>query len=850
MARPTLTATYRLQLNAGFTLVQTRGHVDYFHELGVSHLYLSPILAARRGSMHGYDVVDPTRVNAEIGTEGDLRALADALHERDMGLVVDIVPNHMGVGPENAYWDDVLARGERSPYARWFDIDWGDAHKVVIPILGDELDRVLERGELSVRVPKGEPPRIVYYGQSLPVDPVSAPEELQLATVDPEETSELARLYSGKDGRERLRALLDVQHYRLAFWRRGPAEVNYRRFFDVNDLVALRMEDAQVFDETHAYVLRLVRDGVIDGLRVDHIDGLLDPVAYLERLRAAVGDDVPIVVEKILSKGERLRTNWPVQGTTGYDFMNDIEDLFIDPAGFAKIEATYRRERRLGRTTFMVAARAAKRQALEGALHADVDRLARRLQPIARAAGKRWTLAQLAEGVVAFITALPVYRTYIRPGEIAGDDRALIERAARGGSDEVATFVGDTMLAHPEFAQRLQQVSGPATAKGVEDTALYQYIPLASVNEVGGGPDRSLENAVSRFHANNVERVRQWPLAFTATNTHDTKRSADLRARLDVLSEIAPEWERSVKRWRRLNAKHRLTVKGRLAPDSNTEYLIYQTLIALWPPSRPGRRVDDVPDRVWRDSTRDRLIEYTIKAARESKTRTSWVEPNGAYEDAVKRFVTAILTPSEDAPFLVDVARLVSCIATAGAWNSLARVAVHLTSPGTPDTYQGDELWNFTLVDPDNRRPVDYVRRTTLLHAATPDLSGPPDPYDGRRKLHVVQRLLTLRRDQPDLFTRGTYRPLIATGARRDNVVAFVRSFEQHHVVTIAPRLICSLLKAAPSEWWADTAIELPDDVRGSILQSRLVERETTPTHGKLELAALLRVIPFDVLAG
>src|SRR5579885_2963442 len=323
-------------MNAKFTFADARAQADYFAQLGISHLYLSPVLSARRGSMHGYDVTDPTRVNPELGGESDLRALADALHERGMGLIVDIVPNHMGIGPENSYWDDVLAHGERSRFAKWFDIDWAEHphRKVVLPILGDELDNVLARDELSVKVQEVGPPRIAYFAQSFPIDPASLPPELQLATFDPEETGELTKLYSGAKAAERLRALLDQQHYQLVFWRRGPAEINYRRFFDVNDLAALRMEDADVFQATHALILRFVHNGVFDGVRVDHIDGLLDPLAYLRRLRDAVGRSTFIVVEKILSPGERLPTEWPIQGTTGYEFLNDLEDVFLDARGF------------------------------------------------------------------------------------------------------------------------------------------------------------------------------------------------------------------------------------------------------------------------------------------------------------------------------------------------------------------------------------------------------------------------------------------------------------------------------------------------------------------------------------
>jgi len=865
-----LTATYRLQMNAGFTLEHARARVDYFAQLGVSHLYLSPILAARRGSTHGYDVIDPTRINPALGSERDLRALADALHERDMGLIVDIVPNHMGIGAENPYWDDVLAHGERSRFSRWFDIAWTSADrdrgKIVLPVLGDELERVLERGELSVELQEGATPRIAYHSHSFPVDPTSLPPDLQLAQVDPEETGELAQLYSSGEGRERLRALLRDQHYRLADWRRGPTEINYRRFFDVTDLVALRVEDPTVFDETHALMLHLVRDGVVDGLRVDHVDGLLDPRAYLERLRAATSPDTLIVVEKILAHGEELSPNWPVQGTTGYEFLNDLEDVFHEPRGVAEIETFYRRMRRLGHTTFPDIARTGKASVLNGSMRADVDRLVQLLSRIALADRHRWTPEALTSALVGFIVALPVYRTYVDAHtSLAESDRDVIKRSAAsaiadGAPSDVIAFVvdilTDTSSRSPdriEFAQRLQQVSAPATAKGVEDTALYVYVPLTSRNEIGGGPDQPLDDAVARLHHANELRAERWPVGLLATNTHDTKRSADVRARLGALTEIPHEWERAVRRWRRLNAKHRRAVRGRMAPDTNTEYLLYQILVALWPAPRSGRRSDDLPERAWRESAKERLIRYALKAAREAKVRTSWVEADANYERALAEFVSAVLEPRDDAPFLSDVARLVARIAPIGARNALARVAVHLTSPGTPDIYQGDELWNFTLVDPDNRRPVDYeVRSKAMAELADVDErlhnGGPPDLFDGRLKLLITQRLLHLRRSAAELFTHGGYRRLAVDGPRAAHVLAYERCLNDRRCVTVASRLTGSFTTGQEADWWRDTTVQLPQFSSNDQWYSEILGREVDARNGRLEVASLLEKLPVAVL--
>jgi (1->4)-alpha-D-glucan 1-alpha-D-glucosylmutase len=849
-------------MNAGFTLADARKRVGYFERLGISHLYLSPILAARRGSMHGYDVVDPARINPELGTEADLRALADDLHARQMGLIVDIVPNHMGIGPENPRWEDVLTHGERSRYARWFDIDWsstdGRAAKVVLPVLGDDIDRVLERGELSVTVGDGDTPRLRYLQQSFPLDPATLPPELQLTTFDAEETGELAHLFSGRAGRDRLRALLDDQHYRLVPWRELSL-INYRRFFDVNDLAAVRAEDPAIFEESHALTLALVRDGVIDGLRIDHVDGLADPRGYLERLRAALPLDVPVFVEKILTHGEHLRDDWPVDGTTGYEFLNDLEDVFIDPAGFARIDALYRRFRHLPpSTSFRQIARQDKIAVLRASLSADVKRLVSIVLPLPASRSRRFTAADLESAIVELIASLPVYRTYIDGRPVIHDsDRAAIECAvngalASGASDAggAVRFIADLLLGDVaevdpalrlRFVARFQQLSGPAMAKGVEDTALYVYVPLVSRNEVGGAPDHSLQDAVARFHAANQHRGEHWPRALNATNTHDTKRSADVRARLDALSECATEWERAVRRWRRLNARHRMTVKGRLAPDTNTAYLIYQTLVALWPGPRAGRRSDDLPDRAWRDSARMRLVRYALKAAREAKTRTSWVAPNTEYENALNHFVGAILEPADDAPFLTDVARLVARIAPIGAATTLARVAIHLTAPGTPDIYQGDEQPSFTLVDPDNRAQVDFDGYTRALDEV--ESAGPE--HDGTRpKLSVVRRLLALRAERGEVFREGSYTPIAAVGEHAGRVVAFAREHGGRRVLTVAARLSSAL----GADGWSDTRLELPSELRDVHWRMRLTS-DSTVYYGTLHLATLLRTIPVAVLA-
>ena len=797
----TLTATYRIQFNAGFRLEDARALVPYLERLGVSHLYASPLLAARPGSLHGYDVADPTRLNPELGSEDALRALATDLRERGMGIVLDIVPNHMGTGQDNPFWEDMLANGQRSRWASWFDVEWESERsslhgRVLVPVLGDTLEAVLERGELSLER-QGARVRLKYFDRTFPLSPET---ERTLGDAD------LAKWHKGKEGRARMGKLVDAQHYRLAFWKRASVATNYRRFFDVNDLIALRMHDAEVFRETHALILRWVEDGLIDGLRIDHIDGLLDPQGYLDALRVEVAgrrasttDPVPIVVEKILSPGERLRDSWPVQGTTGYEFLNALEAVFIDSEGAAQLDEGYRRlAGARGRGGIEEAAVRGKELVLRVALAADVSRLTKLFKgALPRRRGVEGGGA--ASAIRRFIATLPVYRTYIDGrGTVHDDDRDVIERAVTrarkrwgrsAGLDRLSSLLeaptGEDAL---QFIGRLQQTSGPATAKGVEDTALYRYVPLASLNEVGGDPARDLARAVADLHQANRERRDRWPRSLLCTSTHDTKRSADVRSRLDALSEMPDEWLRSVRRWRRLLAPHRRKGRGGAAPDASTEWLIFQTLVGVWPVDEPPR---DAAAAV-----HDRVVEYMVKANREAKVRTSWTSPDEAYENAVKRYIDAAL---ENETFVGEVAAMAGRVAPAGYCNALSRLLVHLTAPGTPDIYQGDEMWNFSLVDPDNRRAVDYAMRGATLDGLDAALEGDDRAQacadmlrsiaDGRLKLHVTRTALRLRRETPAVFARGRYHALETRGPQHQHALAFARSADQVMVVTAVTRL-------------------------------------------------------------
>ena len=864
-----LTASYRLQLTREFPFAAARERVPYFDELGISHLYLSPVLAARPGSTHGYDVIDPTRVNPELGTEEDLRALAGELHARGMGIILDIVPNHMAASEDNPYWDDVLQRGSSSRYANWFDIDWGAPHargKVLLPVLGDELDQLIERGEIRLRI-RDSGARIAYADRTFPLDPATLPPEIQLAQLDPTGRPASDEWAKGAEGKQRLRALLDAQHYRLTFWRSRRQEVNYRRFFDVSDLVAVRMENEEIFETTHKLILGWMRDGVVDGLRVDHVDGLRHPAWYLARLRQAADAQrnpdaparFPIFVEKILSEGETLPSDWPVDGTTGYDFMNDVEDLFLDAGGFAKIEAKYRSLRRASSPEFTTAAREGKRRALLEALRPDVARLAR----IAHEWRRHVTERDFAGAIVELIVHLEVYRTYFSgPGLGSESDRRAFStalRAAReqdGVSKPALTLLGEAFLGDPtpgdpwrtELVLRFQQTSGPATAKGVEDTALYIYIPLASRNEVGGSPDRSLADAATRMHARNATRLRRWPGALLATNTHDTKRSADLRARLDVLTSVPDMWARHVTRWRRLNRPHKSVVRGKPAPDTNAEYLYYQTLLGLWPAPRPRRRKDDLPDRRWLERTRARLVTYMLKAAREAKKSTSWTANDTQYEKALDSFVRGTLDAREDAPFLGDVARLTAQIADDGFRFSLARILLHLVSPGMPDLYQGDELWTFTLVDPDNRAPIDFEQRARLLSssggldALRAALQGDGPLIEDRVKLALIARLLRFRREHASLMHQGEYVPLNLSGSHAPtDVFAFARRLGSEACIAIAR----TRRQEEGKEERGVVRIPLPGELAGlwrSVLTDR--EIELVSVRSQLTVAANDLVVP------
>ncbi len=928
-------STYRVQFSAEFTFDDAQQLVPYLSRLGVTHLYSSPVLRARSGSTHGYDVVDPRSVNPELGGHSAFLSLISTLRSYGIGLIVDIVPNHMAACSENPYWMDVLTYGPGSPYSRWFDIDWRlpDPEfwgRVVIPILGSPIGPVVEEGELRLSWCDGRF-CLNYYEHRFPIDPstvhlilepvLDAPElgELrseieeifsflhslpQIASrvrrhvVLPRQQVEdrLARLAQivessprrrawvedaasryceGEGASYRMKALLDRQPYRLAYWRQGARILNYRRFFDINDLIAVRQEDPEVFSETHQLVAQWLADGLIDGVRVDHIDGLRNPLEYLRSLRQLGGERMLLFIEKILASGEPLPEPWPVDGTTGYEFLNRAEQLFVCPEGLRKIEHGYRQLVRHSESLAELEIWG-KRRALRLDLSALVGRLGAILMRIARQLPEYSDLDQvrLNTAVREFAVALPVYRTYL-DGESreAWDEQVIRKAASQAGAsrrvDARALQLLLMVLLNSElegvhsgeaanFVARFQQLTGPAAAKGIEDTALYLYVPLVSLNEVGGTVEMVATDSASLFHQENQDRQERLPRALLAATTHDTKRSSDVRSRLDVLSQIPDRWLEMVRSWHRRNRRLLTKVGGRLAPDPVAEYLFYQILVALWPA--------DAATEIEQSGTLvERVEEYMIKAVRESKRRTSWVHPNGAYEDALIRFVRAALDREKSAAFLKGVTGLVSEMAPGGFWNALSKIVLQFTSPGGPDIYQGDELWNFVLVDPDNRRPVDYELRRRLLDEVI-ERSEQSEaefvdelirtPEDPRIKVFTVWKLLHLRRRYAAVFDSGSYTGLSIEGRLAGAVLAFTRSDDEETVLVIASRFAAGPCDSPPpaslKSKWGDTRIPLRAPSGVARWRSWMTGREVRADRGEsglhLSVADALGRLPADVL--
>ncbi len=942
-------ATYRLQFNAQFRFESARALVEYLERLGITDIYASPILQARHGSLHGYDVTDSSRLNDEIGSEPELEALSAKLQEHQMGLLLDIVPNHMAAVSENPWWMDVLEDGPGSAYASFFDIDWHPPrtmlqNKVLIPILGSPYAEALENQELQlVLEPSGF--FIVYFEAKLPIAPKSYLQILQYRIDDlrrqlgPEHPAfrelegicaaainlpERVALSSEMAGERRmqrealkerlrklyqdsteLRAFLDEnvhvfnghkrkpasfmlldrlladQSYVLSYWLSHNDEINYRRFFTINNLVGVRVEDPLVFEATHNVILRLVERGIVTGLRIDHVDGLRDPQGYLRRLQERAGGSPGnghppfyVIVEKILAPGEKLPQEWPLCGATGYASLNAINGLFLEPTGCHELRKIYRSF--IGaKIEFRDLVYEKKKEVMESLLAVEMRSLGHYLVILAEhdRYARDLRRADLALALTETTACFPVYRTYVRGFSISDDERGYVEEAvesARCRNPRLGAayfdFVNDVLLlrekvhlqpdqreARIAFVMRWQQFTGPIMAKGLEDSALYVYNPIASLNEVGGAPDAS-GLSISELHEFCANRHSHGH-TLTATATHDTKRMEDVRTRIDVLSEIPGRWKRTLDQWSRWNAGLKTGVNGQRFPDRNAEILLYQTMLGAWPLDEV-----DVP------AFRKRLQEYMVKAAREARIHTNWARPDLRFEKALTHFTRGILKSSQENLFLQDFLRLWQDISFFGALNSLSQLLLKITIPGVPDFYQGSELWDFRLVDPDNRGAVDFETRTRLLTELDRQdeelgrlnlVQNVLDPWqNGRIKLFLTSRALSFRRAQRELFLEGTYQSLPSTGAKKNNVYAFTRQKENAWAITVVPRLTTQLTSSGkfPSGEgvWASTALRLPADAPRdwvNILTGETVAACASGRQHVLPMAEILSKFPVALLS-
>lgn len=987
-------ATYRLQLGSSFTFCQAAELVPYFDELGISDIYVSPIFLPCSPESHGYDVCDHNQLNPALGSKEDFETLVKCVQSKGMGLILDMVPNHMGIGGnKNVWWMDVLENGPSSPYANYFDIDWHPVkpeldNKVLLPILEGLYGLVLESGKFRLSFEEGAF-FIYYYDHKLPVAPRSyclilneilaalskelpADNEslLELQSIltalsylpprterSSEKIAERMREkevikkrlsfiyqksptfraaidrtvddYNGRIGDpqsfEKMDNLLKEQAYRLCFWRVAADEINYRRFFDINHLAAIRMELPEVFQATHQFLFRLLAEGKVTGLRIDHPDGLWNPAQYLrnlqkyyllytiahrlpstiklpqENIEAAVEEwlttletssdgiiwPLYVVIEKILSEGEKLPRHWAIYGTTGYDFLNNLNGLFVAKENQKLFDRLYARfiGQQIELTNLI---NSSKKMIMLISLASEIASLSHQLERLSEK--NRWyrdfTLNSLTFALREVIACLPVYRTYITgPDGISERDinyiTGAVEEAKRRNprtAGAIFDFIRDTLLLRnlanfsPEdwpkilnFVLRFQQITGPVMAKGLEDTAFYIYNRLISLNEVGGQPGE-FGLSVEEFHKQNRERLLNWPLSFLTTSTHDTKRSEDVRARLNILSEMPAEWKRAVQRWRRWNVSQKTIVAGQLAPDLNDEYHLYQTLVGAWP-------LEDKDDDFLKSQEfskwRERVAAYMHKATLEAKVHTSWFNPHREYEEALKSFIYSILEPGSKNKFLSDLRSFQRRVAYFGLWNSLGQVLLKLTCPGIPDFYQGTELWDFSLVDPDNRRPVDYQKRKALLADLKMKISNSANdllslaqevlqsPGDGRIKLFTIYSLLNYRRQNSALFVQGDYFPLIARGEKKDHVVAFGRRLNNLLILAVAPRLVCKLTAGIPRppiglEVWQDTGIYLPEEESScsffNLLTGEILKVEPKDKQLYLPLATILKNFPVAIL--
>lgn len=942
-------ATYRIQFNGDFTFADATTIIPYLYELGVSHVYASPFLKARADSPHGYDIVDHNALNPQIGAADSFAAYVETLHRHGMNQILDMVPNHMGVGgSDNRAWLDVLEHGQASLYAAYFDIDWNVPdpalrQRVLLPFLGEQYGIALERGDLGLVFDAARGAfHVQYCDHMFPLDPRSYPRVLlrtdsraladsgrrelvavaaafralprRTATGDAsrrrrahDTAAHKARLAALCDGDSSVRAaldttlalingtpgdarsfnllhrLLELQAYRLAYWRVASDEINYRRFFDINDLAAVRMEDPQVFNETHRFVLRLLADDRISGLRIDHPDGLADPAGYCSDLQHAMqtarktGDErCYLVIEKILASHERLNTTWPVAGTTGYDAAYLINGVLVCADAERRLTRLYQRYTDQ-RADFDQLLYLSKRVVMQGTLASELSVLANLALRLARSDRhtRDFTWLGLRDALAELVACFPVYRTYLLGRRASSDDLRYIRWAlahARARhvpvNPQVFDFV-EKLLVDPDaagaapaarrernrFVLRFQQYTAPAMAKSMEDTAFYIDNRLVSLNDVGFDP-RIFGISTGAFHHANQQRLKEWPGAMVSTSTHDSKRGEDTRARINVLAEIPELWSQHLARWTRLNRFRKKIVRGARMPSRNDEYLLYQTLIGTWPPGE-----SDAGGRV---AYRERIERYMLKAIREAKVHTSWINPDTEYEDAMRDFVRSLLDASPHNAFLADFLAFNDRIVRYGLLAGLSQLLIKLTVPGVPDIYQGNELWTFSLADPDNRGRVDYqtraaalrelaARRTTDAISLTRELLE--HIVDGRAKLYVTWKTLDLRRAHSDVFAAGDYLSLKAGGALAGHLIAYARRTPHRHVIVIAARWFARLCDAnawpIPDDVWTTTRIELLPEFSAPRYRNVFTDEIITPsaTNGRcLDAAPLFRHFPVALL--
>lgn len=935
-------STYRIQLNRDFRFADAIKILDYLCELGISDLYLSPVLASRKGSNHGYDVIDPTRIDPDLGSEEEFSALQTELQNRGMGLLLDIVPNHMAASAENPWWMDVLENGAQSAYAAFFDVDWnsyapGLQGRILLPILGRAFGEALDSGELKVIYSDGRF-FIQYFESLLPLSPRSyhsilsrrlealketlgeqnpvyyeysgiLASTLELARGDRRAASELRMRFESTRDRLRslvnsseeaaqvlqatleeingkvgdpasfgeLQRLLAEQNYKLAFWQNLNESINYRRFFTIAELVGIRVEDPIVFEATHGYILRLVARNPTAGLRIDHIDGLRDPLTYLNRLQERLANDETkserpayVIVEKILAPHEDLPDDWPVSGTTGYDYTNQANGIFVNPEGARQIEEVY--SNFIGRQQdFSDVLYQKKKLVMNTLLGVEMRTLGRNLSELASLDryARELDRGRLIEALIEVTACMNIYRTYtrnmdLRPQEIRYIEDAVAAARVRAPhlSQGYFNFVREVLLvlnrphvlpdqreARLAFVMRWQQFTGPIVAKGFEDTALYVYHPLLSLNEVGGNPRPGEVISREGFYDFLAARQQKWPGTLDATSTHDTKRSQDIRARLNVLSEIPDEWGDRLKRWSSLNSKHKVNIAGQVAPDNNEEYFFYQTLLGVWPPQQEDSQ-----------TLLRRVQEHLTKATREAMVHTRWTRPNEQHEDALQNFAASVMS-EENREFLSDFTEFQEKIAYYGMINGLSQALLKITAPGVADFYQGSELWDLHLVDPDNRGQIDFARRADALRAIVSAESGSRTEairdlltnwQDGHIKLYLVWKALTFRRDNPDLFVNADFIPLQCTGCRAENVVAFLRRTNDSSILVAVPRWLSQLPQADRQFDWCDTRLILRANAGewNSILTPRSLQAQECNGELCLMMSDLLGEFPVAFLQG